>query len=325
MNSLTVNLHLLMVSFYAPTPKRFKILFEAKAFPSDYFAFHSQVQLHGFDADEALVQLRPREGEVCVRMEDVLRVIEEMGDEIAVVLFSGVQFYTGQLFDMQAIASAAKQKGCIVGFDLAHAVGNVELKLHDWQVDFASWCSYKYLNGGPGNIGGAFMHSKHFNNLQSMPRLAGWWGSKPESKFDMDNTFTPIKGAYSLRLSNPSVLSVTCLYASCLVFDSTSIKDLRARSLLLTGYLHDLLHFWIISSHPYVQIITPSDPKQRGCQLSILFKRDGLMMKAFGHLLANGVVCDERKPDVIRVAPAPLYNTFKEVFQFVQILKEAIQ
>ncbi|KAJ3411156.1 hypothetical protein HDV05_002670 [Chytridiales sp. JEL 0842] len=320
MNSLTANLHFLMVSFYTPTPQRFKILMEAKAFPSDYFAFSSQVQFHGFDPKEAIIELSPREGESTLRTEDILATIEKEGDKIALVLFSGVQYYTGQYFDLEKITKAGQAKGAIVGFDLAHAAGNVPVKLHEWGVDFAAWCTYKYLNAGPGGIGGAFIHSKH-SLPPSRPRFSGWWGSDPSTKFKMDNVFRPVPGAMGYRLSNPSVVSTVSLLGSLQVFSQTSIDDLRSKSLLLTGFLETLLDS--LGPNPGFRVLTPRDPKQRGCQLSLFFE-GGIMEDVFSGLCMRGVLADERRPDVIRISPAPMYCTFVDVWRVVEALKGAL-
>ncbi|KAI9014852.1 pyridoxal phosphate-dependent transferase [Gaertneriomyces semiglobifer] len=317
MNSLTANLHFLMISFYRPTTHRYKIMMEAKSFPSDYYAIESQVSLHGFSPKDAIIEVEPRNGEDTIRTEDILQRIEEEGDKVALVLFSGVQYYTGQFFELDRITSAAKKKGCMVGFDLAHAVGNVPLRLHDWEVDFACWCTYKYLNAGPGGIGGAFVHEKHARS--QLPRLAGWWGTDPAQKFVMDHVFRPIPGANVYRVSNPNVLATTSLLGSLQVFARTTPEDLRAKSVLLTGYLEVLL-----MGVQGFKILTPSESHQRGCQLSLLFD-GGLMLPVFEELQRAGIVVDERKPDVIRVAPTPLYNTFTDVWTFVKILKEAIE
>ncbi|KAJ3186664.1 hypothetical protein HDU85_007484 [Gaertneriomyces sp. JEL0708] len=317
MNSLTANLHFLMISFYRPTTHRYKIMMEAKSFPSDYYAIESQVSLHGFSPKDAIIEVEPRNGEDTIRTEDILQRIEEEGDKVALVLFSGVQYYTGQFFELDRITSAAKKKGCMVGFDLAHAVGNVPLRLHDWEVDFACWCTYKYLNAGPGGIGGAFVHEKHARS--ELPRLAGWWGTDPAHKFVMDHVFRPIPGANAYRVSNPNVLATTSLLGSLQVFARTTPEDLRAKSVLLTGYLEVLL-----MGVQGFKILTPTEPHQRGCQLSLLFD-SGLMLPVFEELQRAGIVVDERKPDVIRVAPTPLYNTFTDVWTFVKILKEAIE
>ncbi|KAJ3217792.1 hypothetical protein HDU81_000745 [Chytriomyces hyalinus] len=320
MNSLTANLHFLLVSFYRPTEQRYKIIMEAKAFPSDFFAFSSQVQFHGYDPRDAIVEVAPREGEFHLRMEDILDVIRAEGDKVALVLFSGVQYYTGQFFDLEAITKVGRSVGAVVGFDLAHAAGNVPLKLHDWNVDFAAWCTYKYLNGGPGNIGGAFVHSRH--DAEKLPRFSGWWGSDPSTKFTMDNQFHPIAGAAGYRLSNPSVLATTSLLGSLQTFSKTSMAELREKSMLLTGYLEYLLNL-IKEEKPLFQIITPSDPEQRGCQLSLLFV-PGHMERVFDALLEKGVLADERRPDVIRISPAPLYSTFEDCFKVFEALREVL-
>ncbi|KAJ3042958.1 hypothetical protein HDV00_006265 [Rhizophlyctis rosea] len=320
MNTLTGNLHFLMVAFYRPTAARHKILMEAKSFPSDYYAVESQVKFHGYDPTKAIVQIGPRPGEHNLRTEDILKIIEEEGDTVALILFSGVQYYTGQFFELDKIAAAGKAKGCVVGYDLAHAVGNVPLRLHDWDVDFACWCTYKYLNAGPGGIGGAFVHEKHFNS--DLPRFAGWWGTDPKTKFNMEHTFQPIPGAASFRVSNPNVLATVSLLGSLQVFAQTSMTALREKSILLTGYLERLLDD--LPTRSKFEILTPRNPEERGCQLSLLFK-DGVMMELFTQLRKNGIICDERKPDVIRVAPTPLYNTFVEVWQFVRTLRDILE
>ncbi|XP_077990330.1 kynureninase-like [Glandiceps talaboti] len=335
MNGLSVNIHLLMISFYRPTKERHKILIEGKAFPSDHYVVESQIRLHGFDPEESLVLAEPREGEETLRTEDILRLIEEQGDSIAVVLFSGVQYYTGQLFDMKTITKAGHQKGCYVGFDLAHAVGNAEIELHDWDVDFACWCSYKYLNSGAGGIAGAFIHEKHAHN--DFPKLLGWWGHDMKTRFKMDNKMDLSPGAAGYRISNPSPLLASTLLASMDIFMQTSMSELRQKSLLLTGYLEFLIKKYYSKSSssghlssdkvddtkPYVRIITPSDPNQRGCQLSLAFS---VPIKAmYEELEKRGIVCDKREPNVIRVAPTPLYNSFMDVYRFISFLKEALK
>jgi len=330
MNSLTVNLHLMMASFYRPTPGRHKIVIEKKAFPSDIHAVTSQIIHHNFDPATSLVEVAPRDGEALLRVEDIEAVLAAEGDATALVLFSGIQYYTGQLFPMGRITAAAHARGCLVGFDLAHAVGNVPLALHEWGCDFACWCSYKYLNCGPGSIGGCFVHERHGqghpdnNGVLSNPtppRLAGWWGHRLSDRFVMGPDFCPCPGAYGFRLSNPPVLLVAGMRASLDVFDAAGMHRLRAKSLLLTGYLEHLLGAEIGPDN--VRIFTPEDPAQRGCQLSVTFLRHDVeaVNKA---LLAAGVICDVRKPDVMRVAPAPLYNSFTDVFRFVQLLKDAL-
>ena len=322
MNTLTANLHFLMVSFYRPSGNRTKILMEAKAFPSDYFAISSQVKFHGQDPSKSIIQVQPRPGKDTIRTEDILKTIEEEGDNIALVLFSGVQYYTGQFFEMEHITTKAKTKGCMVGWDLAHAVGNVLLRLHDWDVDFAVWCSYKYLNSGPGGIAGAFVHEKHFKDL-NMPRFSGWWGSSPEKKFEMDLDFVPITGANSYRVSNPCVLAVVAMKASLDLFERFSMEEYYQRVNHMSSYFYHLVESQI--SKDEVRIMSPNDPKQRGCQLSLFFKTSGKMEEVFQQFVRKGVVCDRRKPDVIRVAAIPLYNTYTDIWRFCQILKEALQ
>ncbi|KAF9105519.1 Kynureninase (L-kynurenine hydrolase) [Mortierella sp. AM989] len=320
MNTLTSNLHTLFAAFYTPTAERHKVLIESKAFPSDHYAIESQIRWHKLDPKDSLICQEPREGEFLLRTEDILETIEKHGHEIAVVAFSGVQFYTGQYFEMEKITKAAQEKGCIVGWDLAHAAGNVPVQLHDWNVDFACWCSYKYLNSGPGGIASIFVHERHANDLDRN-RLAGWWGHDKATRFDMVNVFKPMTGAAGFQHSNPSVLTTSALLGSLSVFEMTSIQEMRAKSLLLTGYLYHLLTTEI--SKDVLEIITPTDPEQRGCQLSLVFKR-GKMIDIFEGLAAKGIIGDERKPDVIRVAPTPLYSRFEDVRQFVVELKELI-
>mmetsp|Transcript_10020 Transcript_10020/g.28178 ORF Transcript_10020/g.28178 Transcript_10020/m.28178 type:complete len:443 (-) Transcript_10020:74-1402(-) len=318
MNSLTVNLHLFMISFYKPTETRFKIIMEGHAFPSDRYAVRSQVEMRGQDPDAAIIEITPRAGEHTLRTEDIVARIEQEGSSVALVMFSGVQYYTGQFFDLQALAAAAHKVGAYAGFDLAHAVGNVPLKLHDWGADFACWCTYKYLNSGPGNIGGAFVHERHGAG-EHLDRLAGWWGHKLTSRFDMDQPFEPIPGAFGWRLSNPPVLCVAALLGSLQVFqEAGGVVALRAKSEKLTGYLEFLLN--TVLEKGTVQIITPSDPVQRGCQLSLLFLKDSSLEKVEKAMLASPPICDTRKPNVIRVAPTPLYNSFEDVFRFVEWL-----
>ena len=322
MNTLTANLHFLMVSFYKPIGTRTKILMEAKAFPSDYFAISSQVKLHGLDPISEIIQIGPRDGEDYVRTQDILDKIEQEGDTIALVLFSGVQYYTGQFFDMEQITKKGKSKGCMVGWDLAHAAGNVLLKLHDWQVDFAAWCSYKYLNSGPGGIAGAFVHEKHFQNTD-LQRLSGWWGSTPEKKFEMDLDFVPIMGANSYRVSNPCVLAVAAMKATLDMFATISMEDYYQRVNHMSSYFRHLLINLI--SKDEMRIMSPENAKERGCQLSLYFLNPGRMEQIFQFLTKNGVICDRRKPDVIRVAAAPLYNTYLDIWNFCNILHSAFK
>ncbi|XP_044525834.1 kynureninase [Gracilinanus agilis] len=325
MNGLTVNLHLLLLSFFKPTSTRFKILLEAKAFPSDHYAVESQLQLHGLNVEKSMLMVKPREGEDTLRMEDILEVIEKEGDSIAVILFSGVQFYTGQLFDIPAITKAGQAKGCFVGFDLAHAVGNVELHLHDWGVDFACWCSYKYLNSGAGALAGIFIHEKHAYTMK--PALVGWFGHELESRFNMDNKLDLIRGVNGFRLSNPPILLVCALEASLEIFSQTTMKTLRRKSILLTGYMEYLIkHYYskdkTASNKPFVKIMTPSHIEHRGCQLTLTFSIP--MKSVFQELEKRGVVCDKREPSGIRVAPVPLYNSFHDVYRFIKALASAI-
>ena len=317
MNSLTVNLHLMMATFYRPTKTRFKIVMEEPAFPSDTYAIKSQIAHHGLDPREALLLARPREGEMTLRTEDIEALLEREGEQIALVLFAGVNFFTGQLFDIAAITAAAQKQGCTVGIDLAHAVGNVPLALHDWNVDFAVWCSYKYLNSGPGAVGGAFVHERHATNPE-LPRLAGWWGNDPATRFQMHllPDFVPVRSADSWALSNPPIFSMAPLRSSFAVFDEAGgMEKLRAKSVQLTGYLEFLL-----DQEPSEKftVITPRQPKERGCQLSILAHDQPKQL--FANLEEAGVKCDFREPNVIRVAPTPLYNTFHEVWRFRQLL-----
>ena len=320
MNQLTVNLHLMMTSFYQPTPTRFKILTEAGAFSSDQYAFESQLKSHGINPDIALIELKPREGEFTLRTEDILQAIQENSDQLALVIFGAVQFYTGQFFDIAAIAKAGHRAGAMVGFDLAHAIGNVPLQLHKDEVDFAVWCSYKYLNSGPGGVAGAFVHERHATNF-NLKRLAGWWGHQEKERFEMKKGFVPMPGADGWQLSNFPVLLGAALQASLQVFEKAGIKNLRKKSVQLTGYLEFLLNE-IDPTQKYFQVITPAAPTARGCQLSILMKRDG--KKIFNAITKSGVIADWREPDVIRVAPVPLYNSFEEVFQFGEIFKKAV-
>lgn len=321
MNSLTVNLHLMMVSFYRPTKTRYKILMEAPVFSSDTYAVKSQIQFHGFDPSQALVVASPREGEDYLRMEDVEAILEEQGDEIALVMFSGVNYLTGQLIDMKRITKKAHAKGCLVGFDLAHTIGNVPLHLHDWDVDWAAWCSYKYLNAGPGAIGGVYVHERHGSNA-SIPRFAGWWGNDPNTRFQLhlQPEFVPVASADSWQISNPTIFGSVPLRASLQVFDTVGMDALREKSIRLTGYLEFLLD-QIRTDR--ISIITPRDPSMRGCQLS--FRVDDRPLELLEKLKEKGVIFDFRRPNVLRVAPKPLYNTFHEVWQFANILKEHLE
>lgn len=321
MNNLSVNLHLLMVSFYRPTKERFKVICEAGAFPSDQYMFESQIKFHGLDADDALIELKPRNGENTLRTEDILSAIKEHSEELALVLFGGLQYYTGQLFDMATITKAGHEAGAIVGFDLAHAAGNVPLHLHDWDVDFATWCSYKYLNSGPGNVSGIFVHERfaHDNNL---PRFAGWWGHDEGERFQMKKGFKPMPGADGWQLSNVNVIGTAAHLASLQIFEEVGMEALRTKSLKLTGYLEFIIDELSGGNHLF-EIITPRNPEERGAQLCIFFHRNGKFM--FDYLVEQGVIGDWREPNVIRIAPAPLYNSFEDVYHFGRLLKEAIE
>ena len=320
MNQLTVNLHLLMVSFYRPTPERFKIIAEAGAFPSDQYMFESQIKHHGLDPEETLIELKPRDGEHNLRTEDILTAIEEAGDQLTVVFLSGVQYYTGQFFDMPAITKAGHNVGAYVGWDLAHAMGNLPLELHDWDVDFATWCSYKYLNSGPGGVSGIFVHER-FAHDKSIPRFAGWWGYNEDTRFQMTKGFDPMPGADGWQLSNVNVLSSAAHLASLEIFDEVGMQVLREKSLKLTGFMEFLIQD-LSGDDNIFEVLTPSDPDQRGCQLSIFFHKNGKAL--FDELTKQGVISDWREPNVIRVAPVPLYNTFEDVYEFARILKATI-
>ncbi len=326
MNSLTVNLHLLMVSFYCPTATRNKIVIESGAFPSDQYAVQSQILFHcdaetrrrGDVVKERLIELAPRIGETTLRTEDILHTIRENGDQIALILLGGVNYYTGQAFDFEAITRVGHEVGAVVGFDLAHAAGNLELKLHDWNADFAAWCSYKYLNSGPGGIAGVFIHEKHAESFD-LPRFAGWWGHDKTTRFLMGDTFVPMRGAEGWQLSNPPIFQMASLRASLEIFHAAGMKNLREKSIKLTNYLEYLLS----EIHDRkIEIITPGNQWERGCQLSIRVKNaDKNLFKAIS---ARGVMADWREPDVIRVAPVPLYNSFMDVWKFVEILKDCL-
>ena len=313
MNALTVNLHLLLISFYQPTGNRNKIVIEKGAFPSDQYAVESQIKLHGLNPKDVLLELSPREGEKTLHTEDILGTLKEHGDSIATILIGGVNYYTGQAFDMEAITKAGQKIGAYVGFDLAHAAGNIMLDLHDWGVDFAAWCSYKYLCAGSGSPGGVFIHERHGN--WDGPRLSGWWGHDKQTRFQMGPDFVPIKGAEGWQISNAPILAMACLRASMAIFDKVGMSLIRSKSEKLTGYLEFLLN--TISNK--VEIVTPADATQRGSQLSLVMNKNG--KDVFNQLGLQGVICDWREPDVIRVAPAPLYNSFIEVYRFYEILK----
>ena len=317
MNTLSVNLHLLMASFYRPTPKRFKILIESDAFPSDRYAVESQIEFHGYQ--NGLVALQPREGEVLLRHEDIEKTINEQGDEIALILIGCPNYYTGQVFDIKKIAAWGHAKGCTVGIDLAHGAGNIRPELHDADVDFAAWCTYKYLNSGPGSVGGCFVHERHAKAFD-LPRFAGWWGHNKETRFGMRDAFDPLIGAEGWQLSNPPILSLAAIRASLDIFDEVGMDALIEKSRKLTGYLEELV--WTLGPS-HIEILTPGNPEMRGCQLSLrLVQRSGKAV--FEAITKKGVVADWREPDVIRVAPAPLYNSFEDVYMFFEVLKNEL-
>lgn len=316
MNTLTVNLHLLMASFYRPDEKRYKIIMEAGAFPSDQYAMETQAQFHGLYPKDAIIEIAPKPGSFIIEEADIIAAIEAAGDSLAVVMIGGVNYYTGQFFDLKAITAAAHRVGAYAGFDLAHAVGNVNLQLHDWEVDFACWCSYKYLNSGPGGVGGAFVHQRHVTNPNIL-RLAGWWGNDESTRFKMEKGFVPKPTAESWQMSNAPVFNMVAHYASLDIFDKADFNALREKSEAMTGYMEFLLRQ---ISHLNFTIITPEDPKRRGAQLSLLFADRG--REVFDALSKAGVIADWREPDVIRIAPVPLYNTYEDVFRFYDILKQ---
>jgi kynureninase len=314
MNALTVNLHLLLLSFYHPDTERYKIIMEAGAFPSDQYALETQARFHGFAPEDTIIEISPREGEKLIREEDILSAIDEHKDSLALVLFGGINYYTGQLFDIAGITAAAHRAGAFAGFDLAHVVGNIPLKLHDWDVDFAVWCSYKYLNGGPGAVGGAYVHERYAQNKDHI-RLGGWWGNEESIRFKMEKGFIPKSTASGWNMSTNQVFNMAALKASLKLFDEAGMEKLRAKSLQLTAYLDFLLQQL---TNLKFDIITPIDPAKRGAQLSLYFKEYG---KAIHQKMTDaGIIVDYREPGVIRVAPAPLYNSFEDVHRFYHIL-----
>lgn len=326
MNFLTVNLHLMMISFYQPTKTRFKILLEDKAFPSDHYAVESQIKLHNLDPKDCMVLIKPREGETFFRTEDIEKSIAEQGESLALVILSGIQYFTGQFFDIQTITAAGHKQGAYVGWDLAHAVGNCELKLHEWDADFAVWCTYKYLNGGAGSIGGMFLHDKHFANISKFKKLDGWWSHNYPTRFKMSNKMEYAPGALAYGLSNVSMLLTSCLKASLDIFEEVGISNLRKRSMVLTAYFEAKLNKLMKedkSSSDLFDYITPTNPNERGSQLSVRFKND--ILQVFNELEKRGVVCDYREPDVLRFAPTALYNSFNDVHRFVATLKECVE
>ena len=314
MNTLSVNLHLMMVSFYRPENRRNKIIIEADAFPSDIYAVESHLSHHGLDPAESLIKLKPRDGEVIIRSEDIIKVIEENSETASLIMLGGVNYYTGQVFDMKLITHEAHKHNIVVGFDLAHAVGNIELFLNEWGVDFAVWCSYKYLNSGPGSVAGVFIHEKHHNN--NLERFAGWWGHDKESRFKMPDKFIPINTAEGWQLSNPPILSLAAVRASLSIFDEVGMQALIKKSKILTSYLDYLLRQ---IETDRINIITPDD---RGCQISISVKNGNKDL--FNKITERGVIADWREPDVIRVAPVPLYNSYLDVYKFYKILEDIL-
>jgi kynureninase len=318
MNSLTVNLHLLLVSFLRPTADRPFVMIEKGAFPSDQYAVESQMRCHGLDPRQFLIELIPREAESTLRTDDIIATIEEYDDQIALIMLGGVNYYSGQAFDMKAITAAGHKAGAVVGFDLAHAAGNLQLEMHDWNVDFAAWCSYKYLNGGPGAVGGAFVHERHATDFD-LPRFAGWWGHDKETRFLMGPEFKPLAGAEGWQISNPPILQMAALRASLEVFEEAGMAALRRKSKLLTGYIEFLLDEL---GDEQIAVITPRNPEERGCQLSIRVRDADKAL--FNAITENGVVADWREPDVIRVAPVPLYNSFGDVYRFAEILRTVL-
>jgi kynureninase len=323
MNHLTVNLHVLLSTFYRPNKQRYKIICEAKAFPSDQYAFESQVKLHGLVPENTIVEVAPRAGEFNIRTEDIISTINQHADELAIVIFGGIHYYSGKVFNMKAITEAAHHAGAYCGFDLAHAAGNIDLHLHDWDVDFACWCSYKYLNSGPGNIAGAYIHQRFVTDT-TLPRLAGWWGYDKESRFKMEKNFKAIPSAEGWQLSNSPIISMAAHKASLDIFDEAGIQNLIKKSKMLTGYLLFILDAINANTGSKVlEIITPLEEQERGCQVSIVVLQKG--REIFDALKKHGVLGDWREPDVIRVAPVPLYNTFEDVYRFGQIFQHLIK
>ncbi|MCC9136586.1 kynureninase [Pontibacter silvestris] len=321
MNQLTVNLHLMLVSFYRPEGKRYKIITEAGAFPSDQYALETQTRYHGYNPDEAIIEISPRKGEHTLRTEDIIQCIKDNTAELALVMMGGINYYTGQVFDMEAITEAGHKAGALVGFDLAHAAGNVPLRLHDWGVDFAVWCTYKYLNSGPGGTSGVYVHERHGKD-SNLPRFAGWWGHDASERFQMKKGFSPMAGAEGWQVSNSQILPLAVHRASLEIFEETGMEQLREKSEKLTGYLEYLIDD-IQADISLLEVITPRDPQSRGCQLSLLVKKNA--RELFDKLMAAKIIVDYREPNVIRVAPAPLYNSFEEVYLFAEILRENLQ
>ena len=319
MNQLTINLHLLMVSFYRPTKQRYKILCEAKAFPSDQYALQSQIKFHGLKIEDALIEIEPRQGEYSIRHEDIYEAIEKNKDSLALIMIGGVNYFSGQVFDMKAITEAGHKAGAIVGFDLAHGAGNLKLHLHDWNVDFACWCSYKYLNSGPGSFAGAFVHQKHLKNTD-LPMFAGWWGHDKKTRFLMDKTFIPMQTAERWQMSNAPVFSMAACRASLEIYAEAGMDALVEKSKVLTAYLEFIVEEINKKKNNCLQIITPKE--NRGCQISIV--ANGYGKPLYNKLMENGVIPDWREPNVIRCAPVPLYNSFEDVYRFGEILKSLL-
>jgi kynureninase len=318
MNTLTVNLHMMMISFYRPTAKRNKIIIEADAFPSDKYAAESQIRLHGYDPKECLIELKARSGEVCLREEDIKHTIEANGEELALIMLGNTNYYTGQYFDMHKITEWGHAVGSYVGFDCAHGAGNYPLQLHDSGCDFAVWCNYKYLNSGPGGMGGAFVNERH-HNQKSLPRLEGWWGHNKETRFKMRDAFEPMPTVEAWQLSNPPIMAMAAVWASLKIFEEVGMEKLRKKAIALTGYTEFLVKSL---GKDVINIITPSDPNQRGSQLSIQVKSADKSI--FDTLTEKGVIADWREPDVIRISPVPMYNSFEDAWKFYQLLKESI-
>lgn len=322
MNTLTVNLHLMMVSFYRPTKTRYKIICEEKAFPSDQYMFQSQVNFHGFQTQDAIVEIKRRDGEHNIRHEDIIAKISEVGDALALVLIGGVNYYTGQVFDIEAVTKAGHEAGAKVGWDLAHAAGNIKLELHNWNIDFACWCSYKYMNSGPGNASGCFVHERHHGQNQ-IPRFAGWWGHNKERRFKMEPAFEPNDGANGWQISNLPILSLAPYLASVEMFDEIGMDKLIQKRNHITAYLEFILHEIDKEVDSSFEIITPENPIERASQLSVFLHGEGRPL--FDYLMQNGVITDWREPNVIRLAPVPLYCSYEDMYEFGQILKRGIE
>lgn len=323
MNSLTANVHLMLVSFYRPDAKRYKIICEASAFPSDQYALQSQAKFHGYDPKDAIIELKPRDGEYTLRHEDILAAIENHKDSLALVFLGNPNYYTGQVFQMKEITEAAHRVGALAGFDLAHGAGNLDLHLHDWQVDFAVWCSYKYLNAGPGGVAGAFVHEKHCDNTD-LVRFAGWWGNDPQTRFTMPHDFVPVKSADSWQLSNAPVLPMAALRASLEIFASAGMDRLVAKRKKLNNFLRYVINEAVTATgqQQNIIIVTPENENERGAQVSMLCKKNG--KKIFSYLTDNGVIADWREPEVLRMAAVPLYNSFEDIFSFGEYFKQAL-